>query len=180
MASSLTRALYNLPGGTGEYVLSYPALELDGASYRIQGEQIKKVFLRWSSPSSHLTTGYFLGTSVKMITFVITVLLVAQASARPPTRNQAVPQPNSPEVKAEGNEAWDLGVDYNRYLQEVVQVLESDPDFRKKLETSDVEKIRDGSIAQELEFVHHNLRTKLDNVKRKEIDRYLRTTQVVA
>ena len=115
-----------------------------------------------------------------MITFVITVLLVAQASARPPTRNQAVPQPNSPEVKAEGNEAWDLGVDYNRYLQEVVQVLESDPEFRKKLETSDVEKIRDGSIAQELEFVHHNLRTKLDNVKRKEIDRYVRTTQVVA
>jgi len=106
-----------------------------------------------------------------MITFVITVLLVAQASARPPTRNQAAPQPNSPEVKAEGNEAWDLGVDYNRYLQEVVQVLESDPEFRKKLETSDVEKIRDGSIAQELEFVHHNLRTKLDNVKRKEIDR---------
>ena len=106
-----------------------------------------------------------------MITFVITVLLVTQASARPPTRNQAAPQPNSPEVKAEGNEAWDLGVDYNRYLQEVVQVLESDPEFRKKLETSDVEKIRDGSIAQELEFVHHNLRTKLDNVKRKEIDR---------
>ena len=45
------------------------------------------------------------------------------------------------------------------------------PEFRKKLETSDVEKIRDGSIAHELEMVNHNLRTQLDNVKRKEMDR---------
>ena len=44
-----------------------------------------------------------------------------------------------------------------RYLQEVVQVLESDPEFRKKLETADVEKIRDGSIANELEMVNHQV-----------------------
>ena len=42
-----------------------------------------------------------------------------------------------------GTAQWDLGIEYNRYLQEVVQVLESDPDFRKKLEDSDVEKIRE-------------------------------------
>ena len=70
-----------------------------------------------------------------------------------------------------GSAEWDLGIEYNRYLQEVVQVLESDPDFRKKLEDSDVEKIRDGSIAEELKFVNHNLRTQLDDVKRKEVDR---------
>merc|ERR1712088_256013 len=70
-----------------------------------------------------------------------------------------------------GTEQWDLGIEYNRYLQEVVQVLESDPEFRKKLEDSDVEKIGDGSIAEELKFVDHNLRTKLDDVKRKEVDR---------
>ena len=45
----------------------------------------------------------------------------------------------------------------HRYLQEVVQVLESDPEFRKKLETADVEKIRDGSIAHELEMVNHQV-----------------------
>ena len=45
-----------------------------------------------------------------------------------------------------------------RYLQEVVQVLESDPEFRKKLETADVEKIRDGSIANELEMVNHQVK----------------------
>jgi hypothetical protein len=49
---------------------------------------------------------------------------------------------------------------FSRYLQEVVQVLESDPDFRKKLETADVEKIRDGSIANELEMVNHQVRKK--------------------
>lgn len=35
-----------------------------------------------------------------------------------------------------------MGVEYNRYLQEVVQLLESDPDFRSKLEKSDPEDIR--------------------------------------
>jgi len=70
-----------------------------------------------------------------------------------------------------GTAEWDLGIEYNRYLQEVVQVLESDPEFRKKLEDSDVDKIRDGSIAEELKFVNHGLRSKLDDVKRKEVDR---------
>lgn len=36
-------------------------------------------------------------------------------------------------------------------------MLESDTDFRKKLETVDVEKIRDGSIADELDFVNHKV-----------------------
>ena len=36
-------------------------------------------------------------------------------------------------------------------------MLESDVDFRKKLETVDVEKIRDGSIADELDFVNHKV-----------------------
>lgn len=36
----------------------------------------------------------------------------------------------------------ETGLEYNRYLQEVVQLLESDPDFRQKLEKSDPEDIR--------------------------------------
>lgn len=35
-----------------------------------------------------------------------------------------------------------MGVEYNRYLQEVVQLLESDPSFREKLEKADPEDIR--------------------------------------
>jgi len=36
----------------------------------------------------------------------------------------------------------DIGLEYNRYLQEVVQALESDPQFREKLEKAEVADIR--------------------------------------
>ncbi len=97
------------------------------------------------------------------------------ASCRPPLRQEGDPQ--QPETVGEaghegnGTRDWDLGIEYNRYLQEVVQVLESDPDFRKKLEDADVDKIRDGSIAEELDFVHHGVRSQLDDIKRRELER---------
>ena len=65
---------------------------------------------------------------------------------------------------------WNLGLEYNKYLQEVVQILEGDPDFRKKLESAKVDEIRDGTIAKELEFINHNVRTKLDEAKRQELE----------
>ena len=65
----------------------------------------------------------------------------------------------------------DLGLEYNKYLQEVVQILENDPEFRKKLESAKVDEIRDGTIAKELEFLGHGVRTKLDEVKRQELER---------
>ena len=43
--------------------------------------------------------------------------------------------------------------------------------YRKKLEGADVDQIRDGTIAHELEFVHHGVRSKLDEIKRKELER---------
>jgi len=96
-------------------------------------------------------------------------LLVVLADCRPPVREQ----PKTPEVTNHNASSgdWDLGVSYNRYLKEVVQVLESDHDFRKKLESSDVEKIRDGSIADSLNFVKRNLRDKLDDIKMQEVSR---------
>ena len=111
--------------------------------------------------------------------FILCTVFVL-SSCRPPRQPKpADPHEQKPHEKpgtdggkgVNGTEEWDLGIEYNRYLQEVVQVLESDPEFRKKLEDSDVEKIRDGSIAEELKFVDHGLRTKLDDVKRKEVDR---------
>lgn len=36
----------------------------------------------------------------------------------------------------------DLGIEYNRYLKEVVETLEKDDAFRKKLETADEADIR--------------------------------------
>ena len=107
--------------------------------------------------------------------FAIFCALFALSQGRPPRppaeeKESEGKHPQTAEVK-NGTEEWDLGIEYNRYLQEIVQVLESDTDFRKKLEDSDVEKIRDGSIAEELKFVDHGLRSKLDDIKRKEVDR---------
>ena len=66
---------------------------------------------------------------------------------------------------------FNLGLEYNKYLQEVVQILESDPEFRKKLEGAKVDEIRDGTIAKELEYLNHGVRTKLDEIKRQELER---------
>nr|CAG4641104.1 EOG090X0B17 [Eulimnadia texana] len=86
------------------------------------------------------------------------------------------PKKPTPAENAETNEVPDNSIDeinleYNRYLKEVVQVLESDPDFRKKLEGTDPDNIRSGQIAKELEYVNHNVRTKLDELKRQELER---------
>ncbi|XP_069976556.1 nucleobindin-2-like [Penaeus vannamei] len=71
----------------------------------------------------------------------------------------------------EQGEDWELNLEYGRYLKEVVQALESDPSFRKKLETAEVDDIKSGKIARELHFVDHNVRTKLDELKRRELER---------
>lgn len=97
--------------------------------------------------------------------------LLVLVAGRPPRKDHAQNQPQQPETKNSNDTDWELGVEYNRYLQEVVQVLESDPEFRKKLEEADVEKIRDGSIAEELDFLHHGIRNKLDDIKRQELER---------
>lgn len=102
---------------------------------------------------------------------LVILALIGFCQSRPPTREKAKPKE---EMKPAGNgtaEDWDLNIEYNRYLQEVVQVLESDPEFRKKLESADVDAIRDGTIAHELEFVQHGVRSKLDDIKRREMER---------
>ncbi|XP_052860013.1 nucleobindin-2 [Anopheles cruzii] len=62
-------------------------------------------------------------------------------------------------------------IEYNKYLQEVVNVLESDPAFAEKLQKAAETDIRSGKIAQELEFVSHHVRSRLDELKRMELQR---------
>jgi len=78
------------------------------------------------------------------------------------------------ETKPQKNETTEdpnLGVEYQKYLKEIVEVLENDKDFRKKLDNATAEEIRDGTIAKELEFLDHGVRSKLDEIKRQEIER---------
>uniref|UniRef100_A0A668AFX4 Nucleobindin 2a n=1 Tax=Myripristis murdjan TaxID=586833 RepID=A0A668AFX4_9TELE len=80
-----------------------------------------------------------------------------------------------PEQKAEDAPAnVDTGLHYDRYLREVIDFLEKDQHFREKLHNTDMEDIKQGKLAKELDFVSHHVRTKLDELKRQEVNR-LRT-----
>ncbi|KAF7648624.1 hypothetical protein LDENG_00153930 [Lucifuga dentata] len=80
-----------------------------------------------------------------------------------------------PEQKAEEPPASvDTGLHYDRYLREVIDFLEKDQHFREKLHNTDMEDIKQGKLAKELDFVSHHVRTKLDELKRQEVNR-LRT-----
>jgi len=97
---------------------------------------------------------------------VLVFLALIQGIVCPPVdKKSSTPGPQQNETD------WNLGLEYNKYLQEVVQILESDPEFRKKLEAANVDEIRDGTIAKELESLNHNVRSKLDEVKRMELER---------
>lgn len=91
----------------------------------------------------------------------------------------------------------DTGLHYDHYLREVIDFLEKDEHFREKLRNTDMEDIKvrlfkflfwllllsvyilicvsqQGKLAKELDFVGHHIRTKLDELKRQEVNR-LRT-----
>ncbi|XP_062387727.1 nucleobindin-1 [Sardina pilchardus] len=65
----------------------------------------------------------------------------------------------------------DTGLYYDRYLREVIEVLETDPHFREKLQTANTEDIKSGRLSKELDLVGHHVRTRLDELKRQEVSR---------
>lgn len=104
------------------------------------------------------------------LTLLSILLLLVQNCVGPPakTKENKEPTKNEEEKPASIDE---LGLEYNRYLKEVVDALESDPEFRKKLETAEEADFRNGKVAAELEYVNHHVRTKLDELKRTELQR---------
>ena len=96
----------------------------------------------------------------------------------------AIPTDQKAEHKADGiekehvdQELDDLGLEYGRYLQEVVAALEEDKEFAHKLENASIDSIKSGAIADQLHFVNHAVRSKLDELKRIEIDRLRQLTK---
>ncbi|XP_062993481.1 nucleobindin-1 [Elgaria multicarinata webbii] len=80
---------------------------------------------------------------------------------RPKEKQEAEAPPEQP----------DTGLYYHRYLQEVINVLETDGHFREKLQAANAEDIKSGKLSKELDFVSHHVRTKLDELKRQEVSR---------
>uniref|UniRef100_A0A1B6K554 EF-hand domain-containing protein n=1 Tax=Homalodisca liturata TaxID=320908 RepID=A0A1B6K554_9HEMI len=102
-----------------------------------------------------------------MILVLLLVVLLETIVAPPVTEKK-----KKDAGKEDKNDRFEeMGIEYNRYLVQVVEALESDPEFRKKLENATSEDIQSGKIADELDFVSHNVRTKLDELKRVELER---------
>ena len=60
--------------------------------------------------------------------------------------------------------------EYLRYLGQVVEILEQDEDFKQKLHNATEDDIRSGQIADHIDLISHNVRSKLDELKRVEIE----------
>lgn len=81
------------------------------------------------------------------------------------------PQEVHPPKEEIQDENADTGLYYDRYLREVIEVLETDPHFREKLQTANTEDIKSGRLSKELDLVGHHVRTRLDELKRQEVSR---------
>nr|XP_021196376.2 nucleobindin-2 isoform X1 [Helicoverpa armigera] len=103
---------------------------------------------------------------MRWLSSFLCLLVILHCSYAPP-----VTPDKSNEQDSEVKDDLEEYMEYHRYLKEVVQALESDPDFRERLEKADEEDVRSGKIAEQLDFVNHNVRTKLDEIKRRELDR---------
>uniref|UniRef100_A0A2H1V6F8 SFRICE_001126 n=1 Tax=Spodoptera frugiperda TaxID=7108 RepID=A0A2H1V6F8_SPOFR len=103
---------------------------------------------------------------MKLLSSLLFVLMILHCSYAPP-----VTPDKSTEQDSEVKDDLEEYMEYHRYLKEVVQALESDPDFRERLEKANEDDVRSGKIAEQLDFVNHNVRTKLDEIKRRELDR---------
>ncbi|KAJ0000952.1 hypothetical protein NQD34_005972 [Periophthalmus magnuspinnatus] len=93
--------------------------------------------------------------------------LCVAVSSVPIDRNE-VPQETKEEPQEEN---MDTGLYYDRYLQEVIEVLETDSHFREKLQTANTEDIKSGRLSKELDLVGHHVHTRLDELKRQEVSR---------
>ncbi|XP_053533981.1 nucleobindin-1 [Ictalurus punctatus] len=103
-----------------------------------------------------------------MVGVRVWLLLLSSVSLRV----SAVPIERGPptqDEKAEDNA--DTGLYYDRYLREVIEVLETDPHFREKLQSANTEDIKNGRLSKELDLVGHHVRTRLDELKRQEVSR---------
>ncbi|XP_060694936.1 nucleobindin-2-like isoform X1 [Hemiscyllium ocellatum] len=98
------------------------------------------------------------------------LLCLLLAAETVPIDKIKVTKVEEPEVQATV-ESPDTGLYYDRYLREVIDVLETDRHFRDKLQTANIDEIKSGKLAKELNLVSHLVRTKLDELKRQEVSR---------
>lgn len=107
---------------------------------------------------------------------LLVIILIFGCVVCPPV----LPDAKQPEHKSV-NETLEndplLNLEYHKYLKEIVNVLETDPRFKKQIENASIDDIKSGRIAEHLAMVDPSIRTKLDEIKRMEIDRLRRVVR---
>lgn len=96
-----------------------------------------------------------------VILCVVTLMVILTCCYAPPVK----------EKKAEEAKQDEQLPEYARYLRQVVQILEKDEDYVQKLMNASDDDLRSGKVADGIDFVRHDVRTKLDELKRQEIER---------
>ncbi|CAF2526100.1 unnamed protein product [Rotaria sp. Silwood2] len=107
----------------------------------------------------------------RTISLLFFFALIITIGAPPVVEN---PTKDKPQPASKDNDTSDDVLDnleYGRYLKEVVEILESDPEFKKKIENASTDDIRSGNIAEHLSLVQHHIRTQLDEAKQREMTR---------
>ncbi|XP_033909736.3 nucleobindin-2-like [Acipenser ruthenus] len=103
--------------------------------------------------------------------FLLLICLLVYVEAVPVAIDKTKINPPEEQKEEKEKDNPDTGLYYDRYLREVIDVLETDQHFREKLQNTDMEDIKAGKLAKELDFVSHNVRTRLDEMKRQEVNR---------
>ncbi|KAM8938752.1 LOW QUALITY PROTEIN: nucleobindin-2 [Pelodytes ibericus] len=101
--------------------------------------------------------------------WIVLVCLMITVNTVPIDKDKS--QAREEPAKEQPTQSADTGLYYDRYLREVVDALETDPHFREKIQSADIEDIKSGKISKELDLVSHHIRTRLDELKRQEVAR---------
>ncbi|XP_041449496.1 nucleobindin-2 [Drosophila obscura] len=102
---------------------------------------------------------------------LIVAIAISTVTTLPVTQNKKADPKEAESSSTPATADVETALEYERYLREVVEALEADPEFRQKLDKAPEADIRSGKIAQELDYVNHHVRTKLDEIKRRELER---------
>merc|ERR1739838_201935 len=117
---------------------------------------------------------------LSVLLLCLTLVLAAPRSMRLPEveeKKEHVKPEEKEQVDDTIPEEVDTGLLYDNYLKQVLKVLESNSELRKKMEEASVDDIKNGKLSHAVNFLPDELRDKLNTVKKEEIHRLRRLVQ---
>uniref|UniRef100_A0A0N5C4A8 EF-hand domain-containing protein n=1 Tax=Strongyloides papillosus TaxID=174720 RepID=A0A0N5C4A8_STREA len=118
----------------------------------------------------------FLSTS-----FLLLLILFVGINAPPPPRNvdgktkEEMEKKSVPEIDEDDLPKYEFH--YSKYLEKIVQILESDPRFNEKIRTLNDEELRSGKIADHFDIISDDVARELTKAKLQEVERLRQAIQ---